>query len=409
MEHRIIDGWKQSLRWADAGDVGQGFATGRMNDSALPSELLTPTRLLDLVVRQRIDWPQLRCFHGTRPLRREEYLTDKVTRKGHSWSIADADQLTRLVESGMTLVLDGVDTMDPVLDVACRALQWWSGELVQANAYFTTQDTEGFPIHFDDHDVTVMQIAGSKSWEIRGTTRPVPMYQDVVVDNTPPEDTIWTGTLVPGDVMHFPRGYFHRASRAAHGDGLSLHISFGIVKRTSVDWLKWVAGQAPVDQTLREDLRRFGNSAEIQENTAAVTAAARQLLADFPPQAYLEHWAQERRPRRNIGFVRGGDPLDRVVCVANFPPRITTTEEKVTVMSNGRTIEFPPHVAPALSVLLSGHPVRVDDLAAIPDVHTHAATLVRAGVCAVLTPELAKGYAGFVPDASIESLLDTVR
>ncbi|MGH3831563.1 MAG: JmjC domain-containing protein [Pseudonocardiaceae bacterium] len=39
----------------------------------------------------------------------------------------------------------------------------------------TTQNTAGFDLHWDDHDVIVVQLAGSKMWEVRGTSRPAPL------------------------------------------------------------------------------------------------------------------------------------------------------------------------------------------------------------------------------------------
>lgn len=66
------------------------------------------------------------------------------------------------------VVLDHVDSFDPTLEVAYRALSWWSGELTSANAYLAVGETNGFHLHWDDHEVIAVQLSGEKSWEVRG-------------------------------------------------------------------------------------------------------------------------------------------------------------------------------------------------------------------------------------------------
>lgn len=114
--------------------------------------------------------------------------------------------LGRILNDGGTVVLDHVDFFDPTLEVACRALGWWSDELTSANAYLAVGDTDGFRLHWDDHEVIAVQLSGEKSWEVRGPSRPAPMYRDAERNRTPSEEVLWKGTMWAGDVMHIPRG-----------------------------------------------------------------------------------------------------------------------------------------------------------------------------------------------------------
>jgi hypothetical protein len=47
-----------------------------------------------------------------------------------------------------------------------------------------------------------------------------------------------------GEVPHVPRGYWHQATRAGLSNWFGLHATFGIVKRTGVDWgwREWPVG-----------------------------------------------------------------------------------------------------------------------------------------------------------------------
>ncbi|MEV4253853.1 cupin domain-containing protein [Spirillospora sp. NPDC049652] len=227
---------ENALGGTGPGRVGSDFARGGF-DPELSARLLTPTKLLDLAMRRSLTTPQLRCFREGRELHPVLYSADEVGRRGQSIRMVDTVKLDALLREGCTLVLDEVDVFDPRLEVFCRALQWWSHEIVQINAYLTTQEAAGFDMHWDDHDVIIFQVAGEKTWEVRARSRTAPMYRDAVATLEPSEDVVWRGTLRAGDVMHIPRGFWHQATRAERGEGFSLHATVGFVKRTGVTWL----------------------------------------------------------------------------------------------------------------------------------------------------------------------------
>ncbi|WP_337825281.1 hypothetical protein [Amycolatopsis sp. A1MSW2902] len=133
MDHLLVDGVEKALGWSGPGGLGKVFARGQLPDRALCARLLTPHRLLDLTMRRSLSPPQFRCLQGGRELHPREYIAAARTRRGQAIPMVDMDRLGRLLDSGVTMVLDATDTFDPTMEVACRALQWWSGELVQVN------------------------------------------------------------------------------------------------------------------------------------------------------------------------------------------------------------------------------------------------------------------------------------
>ncbi|MFF5370108.1 JmjC domain-containing protein [Streptomyces sp. NPDC013187] len=50
---------------------------------------------------------------------------------------------------------------------------------MQANLNASSTSTEGFGVHGDDHDTTVVQLDGAKRWRMYGTTRPFSSYRDI--------------------------------------------------------------------------------------------------------------------------------------------------------------------------------------------------------------------------------------
>lgn len=409
MDHYLTQSIEKALGWTDANGLGIGFALGQLPDLSLCTRLLTPEKLLDVIMRRSIAPPQFRCFKDGMEMHPDGFLTQVTTRRGQTLPAANMDRLGRHLAAGCTVVLDALDSFDPTMEVACRALQWWSREIVQVNTYLTTQEAPGFSLHWDDHDVVIVQLGGDKSWEVRGSSRPVPMYRDAEPNQDPSDEIMWSGTLRQGDVMHIPRGFWHRATRTDMGDGYSLHATFGFVKRTGVDWLTWVADHSRTREIFRHDLDRSGSRADKADEEHALMSNASRLLRAYPIQDYIDRREAERPPPRHVATRGVFGPPAAVVCVADFPPRMKHNESTVSVYAGGKEIEFAARAEPALRVLLSGHPIglaKLADVVAVSnvDVDALAEPLLKEGVCAEVTEALSSGYTGLIPTGPFSTM-----
>ncbi|MFD5257487.1 JmjC domain-containing protein [Streptomyces bobili] len=396
MEHRLISAIETALGWNGAEELGKDFVRGSMDDPALVSRIMTPNRLLDIAMRRSLNRPQFRCFQKGEEVHPAIYYTDSVSPRGQSIPMANMRSLGSLLGQGATVIMDQANVFDPTMEVACRALQWWSHERVQVNAYLTTNDASGFPLHWDDHDVVIVQLAGEKEWEVRATSRAVPMYRDADPNNTPSDEIIWSGTMRTGDVMHIPRGHWHQATRSGSGSGKSLHVTFGITKRTGASWLAWLADWCREHEIFRHDLDRWhGTGGE------ALSTAAAQLVGERSPADFLTAYEQETMLPRHVPFLDIFGPLAAVVCTTHFPPRIEESGETVHVVASGKKLTLTAKALPALRLLLSGQPVALERAAAVvgAEVTEVAEILVEEELCAVLTPELSLGYTGLVTNA----------
>ncbi|MYU21156.1 cupin domain-containing protein [Streptomyces sp. SID8352] len=390
MEHRLITRIETALDWNGPGTVGAAFARGRLADPELSARLLTPYRLLDLIKRRHLANPQLRCYAGGDEVHPSTFLSTNVNRRRQAVSQADMAALGRVLNGGGTVVLDHVDFFDPTLEVACRALGWWLGELVSANAYLAVGETDGFPLHWDDHEVIALQLSGEKSWEVRGPSRPVPMYRDAERNRTPSEEVLWQGTLRAGDVMHIPRGYWHTATRlGADSGGHSLHVTFGFTKRTGVTWANFLSDAARADESFRRDL-------ENPEGVAHTVLADRltALAADYSPQRYLDELRSSTPPARHTPHMAAFGRPRAVVAVTEFAPSILRSGGVIQVSGGGRRLTFHGAAERGVRTLLSGHPVHLDG--APEDVTAVADLLIAEGLCEPLTEASSSGYTGLV-------------
>lgn len=398
MDHRLVSGIEQALGWDGPESLGTGFRRGRLADGSLPARIMTPHRLLDLIMRRHLSNPQFRMYAGGGELHPSSYLSEIVNRRRQAVRQADMAAVGRILNDGGSLVLDSADAFDPTVQVACRALGWWSGELASANMYLAVGDTPGFGLHWDDHDVICVQLAGSKGWEVRGPSRPHPMYRDADRNLEPSGDVIWSGTLEAGDVMHIPRGWWHTATRVGAGEGVSLHITFGITRRTGVTWVSYLSDAARGCELFRADL---GSPDAADGKTLA--AALDSLARENDPARYLSDLRAATPPHRHMPFIAALGHPPAVAAVTEFAPSVTAAGGTVEVRGGGKKLTFAARAEGSLRVLLSGHPVHLDG----GDLTTLGLHLIREGLCEPLTDESLSAYTGLVPAASCSAGLSS--
>ena len=73
--------------------------------------------------------------------------------------VADTSKVLTAFDAGVTIALQGLQYTHPPLARFSRSLEAELTHPVQANAYFTPPDAQGFSRHYDTHDVS-----RSRSW-----------------------------------------------------------------------------------------------------------------------------------------------------------------------------------------------------------------------------------------------------
>jgi ribosomal protein L16 Arg81 hydroxylase len=170
--------------------------------------------------------------------------TTKSSSKTGTDSTKGVEDLLAQMWNGHTLVLDGLNRREPKLDHLCRMLQREFGHTFQTNCYLTPPGGKGFTPHWDNHDVFVLQVLGSKHWQVEHERRRLPAKTDVMKEDEGRvirEDAHVSFTLKQGDLIYIPRGVVHAA---ACGEEPSLHITLGLHPRTWEDLLNGVVADS---------------------------------------------------------------------------------------------------------------------------------------------------------------------
>ncbi len=149
--------------------------------------------------------------------------------------VIDPNRVVHRYRKGDTVVLQGLHHTDPHLAELSNNLALSFDQPIQINAYLSPPGERGLDVHFDYHDVFVVQIAGAKRWRIweaLDRTRNPVRGSHAIASPTLEElgEPLLDLTLRTGDVVYLPRGYPHLAESL---DELSDHLTIGLV---SVTW-----------------------------------------------------------------------------------------------------------------------------------------------------------------------------
>ncbi|MEU5068929.1 cupin domain-containing protein [Streptomyces virginiae] len=330
---------------------------------------LTWGDLNEIVAAHRLEPPRMRLSRAGEAVPATAYSILRTNRRGVSWYQPQPAEFHARLAEGASLVIDAIDQIHPPVREAAAGLERFFRTPVQVNAYASWTAEEGFGTHWDDHDVVVLQLEGSKRWKIYGPTRRAPAWRDVEAPEVPTGDPIADIVLTPGDVLYLPRGWWHAVS--ADQGTASLHLTFGLATQTGAEFLGWLCDDLRASVTVRADVPRFGTREERAEYLAAVR---KDVLAALDDPAVLDRWERTLdathpgRPRLSLPHLTAIPPEPGITVQATVPrARIDQDDQAVTFAGAGNEWTFALPVAPLLCLLAGGPPATLADLAAASD------------------------------------------
>jgi bifunctional lysine-specific demethylase and histidyl-hydroxylase NO66 len=151
--------------------------------------------------------------------------------------VDDVVEPNRVLEhyaSGATVVLQALQFADRVFAELSTNLALDLDHPVQVNAYLTPPAERGLDIHFDFHDVVVVQLAGRKRWRVWPSLprSERPLKRSPAIGQPAPGElgaVLLDRVLEPGDCLAVPRGLPHAAESV---DAESAHLTIGIMALT---------------------------------------------------------------------------------------------------------------------------------------------------------------------------------
>jgi ribosomal protein L16 Arg81 hydroxylase len=276
--------------------------------------------------------PRLRLTHDGKAI-----SPDLFMKNGH----LQAAELTRLLRDGATLIVASVDEVYAPLKAFAQQLGRTLQARINVNLYAGWRTSHGFDVHWDNHDVFILQIAGKKQWKIWAATDKYPTKDSVELGKTPPTSApLWDALLADGEVLYLPRGWWHVAIPI---DEPTLHLTVGIFKPTGTDIVRWVADGFENDERMAMDVPLLGGAAAQAAYITRIREAIREAI-DRPDllARYTQSWNDNAMAR----------PYFTLPWSAT-PEVLPESEESIITLTTPRALEIRPREDGAVDIAVN--------------------------------------------------------
>lgn len=240
-------------------------------------ELFSWTALNDLLSYQAVA-PHLRLAKDGAQLPLATFLKTRYKVSGASTQSPLAAEVTAHLRDGATLILNEIEALHRPIRSLAEELEAATRSMIQVNLYASWRSSRGFDLHYDDHDVFVIQIEGPKLWKVYRATEKYPI---VSASERNPErlalEAVWDAPLQPGDVLFIPRGWWHVVTPV---DQPTMHLTVGLHPPNGLKLVEWALRDLSANELLRMDLPRFEEAGSQQQYLAGLRQIVAETLAD---------------------------------------------------------------------------------------------------------------------------------
>ena len=316
--------------------------------------------------RKDIRYPGIRLVKNGLELPQTDYLTDFPYGNKVFDRVIDNDRFFTLFNEGATAVFQAAHKTLPSLSTFCQKLEKYYNFSLQTNIYLTPKSSKGFQAHFDNHDVFVLQVHGSKIWKVYDS--PIYLPVETFEKNMLPEHMIpqIEVELKQGDTLYIPRGFVHEAVTA---NEVSLHITLGLLSYTWIDVLRLIINDAHKINGFKESFR-FD---KLDEQTIEKTTKdlVDQLLATVDYSSIREKFKTRFIKKgltsdnnRLLDIIR----FDEVNAGTIFSLRneinytIAETETEIVLCYYNKQVKFPGYVLATLKAMAASKIFTVENL-----------------------------------------------
>jgi len=336
--------------------------------SPIYSSLIDLDAIDELVTTRGLRFPAFRMVREGEVIDPATYTKEAVIGQSLVNDLIEPGKVVQLLEDGATLVLQGLHRFWEPVAAFANQLALDLGHPVQTNAYITPGNSRGFDIHYDTHDVFVLQCIGRKRWEVFGEVQPraLPGEKRKLTEEEVGSATLGR-MLEQGDVLYIPRGWAHAARTVGEP---SVHLTMGVLISTWLDALQVVWSELEGRSFLRgtvptpmdEDFASGWNQvrAEILDQLAStdmIDVKGRLLDRIRTQQSVLT--------RGVVGETLTEREILNEETFRLKPASIVDVlkeEDHLVLVALDRTLSLPASYAEAIAFVMEGHSFDIEDL-----------------------------------------------
>lgn len=207
-------------------------------------------------------------------------------KRGTIPTLLDLGALNSRMREGATLVINSIEQASQPLAALCDGLADLFSTYPLVNTYVSFGAEDGFGLHWDDHEVFVLQIAGSKRWRVYHPSVEAPLIRTADTMRPPEQgEPVFDSLLESGDLLYLPRGWWH----APRGIGEpSMHLTISLPVPTGLDVIDWVVSRVNAVAATQKDLPLFGDAETRRAYGQALKEQFDKFWQDDPVSKFIE-------------------------------------------------------------------------------------------------------------------------
>ncbi|WP_427308990.1 JmjC domain-containing protein [Cupriavidus sp. H39] len=239
--------------------------------------------------------------------------------------------------NGYTAIFNKLNLCNPRVAHLCHKINqaYPEGCRTFVTAFLSPSSQHCFGYHYDEVDVFLVQIHGTKSWSVAEPDMPFPiegMHKPPVAQDQSGREYLRVD-LGPGDVLFIPRGHIHRGQP---GEAGSLHLSAGVHLQTVADGIvSMIRKVSMLEQVLRRPLELAQQEEAVREALQILDSQFGTQIAQVRTKTYLPHDSLTSILR--IGSLA---PDDVLVCAGREPLNYWLSRELSTIEVLGLLFDY---------------------------------------------------------------------
>lgn len=229
---------------------------------------------------------------GDHPNRRDDIRVSResVMAPVDRWTTegkVDTAKLDGFLAKGFSVVIVHIDNHVPALAGLCADIRSHISEGSHVGVVVTSGTAAGaFRIHFDPEDLLILQLEGTKRWQVFGPPVPNPL-RGMPKQQAPETEPIFDEVLEPGDMLFVPAGNWHHCE---NGLGTSVHLGIFFLPPTSWHAVKQLIEPLLAEEAFRVPLTRLDDPAALTAMEARIKARLGERLNELSLRDFLPGW-----------------------------------------------------------------------------------------------------------------------
>jgi ribosomal protein L16 Arg81 hydroxylase len=327
------------------------------------ASLMPWSEVNSLLRHHHLDASRLRLAKSGKFVPSDQYLRPTSDGGPRSMSSILVEEFTTLLRDGATLVINGVDELFEPITLLAEGLERSFRVNINVNLYASWRITSGFDVHWDDHDVIVIQVAGLKRWQLFGPVDDC--SNDSSQTKAPPRDKpLWEADVTSGDVLYVPRGWWHVATPCEQP---AIHLTCGIRNFTGLDVMRFLERKLSSFELFRTPISSVAPPSVRANYAGQLRSALNAAVKGEFLEEFLEYADASARQRPLFGFPwiashgilpESVDFEIRLRTPRGLMPRYGSSGSDVSIGFESKLIRYDSATAALLSYISSNAPLR---------------------------------------------------